>query len=280
MSDTAANADQIAYWNEAAGRTWAECQDLLDVQLEPLGRAVLDALALSPGEWVLDVGCGSGQTTLALAGRIGAAGHVVGVDISQPMLEVARRRAEVAPQVAFHEADAQTFAFEPATFDAIHSRFGVMFFDDPAAAFFNLRRALRPGGRLAFVCWRTPAENPIMTLPMQAAAAHLPPPEPMVPGAPGPFAFADAERVRTILAAVGFGDIAIAPQDMPAGGNSVEGAVDLALKIGPLGRMLREHPAAAPAVVGAIRDLMAESAGPDGRVFLDSATWIVTARNP
>jgi SAM-dependent methyltransferase len=182
-------------------------------------------------------------------------------------------------QVSFLEADAQTFAFEPGAFEAIHSRFGVMFFDDPAAAFFNLRRALKPGGRLGFICWRTPAENPIMSLPMEAALKHLPPPEPLVPGAPGPFAFADPERVRTILAAVGFSDIGIEPQDRPAGGNSVEGAVDLALKVGPLGRMLREHPQAEPAVVETIREVFQERADADGCVFLPSATWIVSARN-
>ena len=229
---------------------------------------------------MLDVGCGSGQTTLALGGRVGAAGRAVGVDISRPMLDVARRRGEVAPQVAFHEADAQTFAFEPATFDAIHSRFGVMFFEDPTAAFANLRGALKPGGRLAFICWRTPLENPTMTAPMLAASAHLPPPELPAPGAPGPFAFADAERVRTILGAAGYADIDISPQDMPAGGHTVEGAVDLALKIGPLGKALREHPNAAGPVMHTIRELMQTHAGPDGRVFLGSATWIVTARNP
>lgn len=279
MPDTAANADQTAYWNNDAGTTWAELQDLLDVQLEPLGRRVLDALSPQPGEWVLDVGCGSGQTTLALGGRVGPAGRAVGVDISRPMLEVARRRGEVAPQVAFHEADAQTFAFEPATFDAIHSRFGVMFFEDPTAAFANLRGALKPGGRLAFVCWRTPAENPIMALPMAAAANLLPPPEPPTPGAPGPFAFADAGRVRTVLSDAGFADISVEPQDMAAGGNSLDDTVRMALRVGPLGRQLREHPQAEGPVIEAIHRALSQHLI-DGRVFLGSATWIVTATNP
>ncbi len=279
MAD-AANTDQIAYWNDAAGRSWAELQDLLDTQIEPIGRPALEGLDLKPGEAVIDVGCGCGQSTLALGERVGPSGKALGVDISQPMLEIARRRAAGAPQVSFLDADAQTHAFGSASFDAIYSRFGVMFFEDPVSAFANLRRALKPGGRLAFVCWRTPAENPIMTLPMQAAASHLPPPEPMTPGAPGPFAFADPERVETILAAAGYADVSIRAQDMAAGGNTVEGATELALRIGPLGRMLREHPQAAPVVVETIRDLFRQRARPDGRVFLDSATWVVTARNP
>jgi SAM-dependent methyltransferase len=278
MTEPAANTDQIAYWNDAAGQTWAELQDLLDVQTEPLGRAVIAALAPRPGEFVLDVGCGCGQTSLTLAERVRPDGGVVGVDISQPMLAVARERAKAAPQVSFVEADAQTFAFEPGAFDAIHSRFGVMFFEDPAAAFANLRAALKPGGRLGFVCWRPIAENPIMSLPMAAAARHVPAPPPPEPGAPGPFAFADPERVRAILSGAGFTDIAIAPQDLPAGGNSVEDALRLSLRVGPLGRQLREHPEGREGAVAAIRAALSEHQI-DGRVFLPSATWIVTAHN-
>ena len=280
MTDAAAaNTDQIAFWNEAAGQTWADLQDLLDVQLEPLGRAVLAALAVQPGERVIDVGCGCGQTTLALGEQTGPSGRALGVDISEPMLAIARRRAAGAPQVRFLNADAQTQAFDPARFDAIHSRFGVMFFEDPTAAFANLRGALRPGGRLAFLCWRTPAENPVMALPMQAAASFVPPPEPPTPGAPGPFAFADPERVRAILGGAGFGDIGVQAQDMPAGGNSLEDTVSLSLRVGPLGRQLREHPQNRDLAVAAIRAALSEHVT-DGRVFLPSATWIVTARNP
>jgi len=276
-----ANANQITYWNDAPGRTWADLQDQLDIQLEPMGAAVLAALALRSRERVIDVGCGCGQTTLALAEAVGPEGLALGIDISAPMLSVARARSAGRPQVRVLEADAQTYPFDPGSFDALHSRFGVMFFDDPTAAFANLRKALKPGGRLAFLCWRTPAENPIMTLPMAAAAKHLPPPEPTAPGAPGPFAFADAERVRAILASAGFADVDLAPQDMPAGGNALDAALDLALRVGPLGRMLREHPEAdRDAAVADVRAALAAHARPDGRVFMDSATWIVTARNP
>jgi ubiquinone/menaquinone biosynthesis C-methylase UbiE len=281
MTDRAANTDQIAYWNESAGQTWAELQDILDVQLEPMGAAVMDALALRPGERVVDIGCGCGQTTLALADRVGAEGLAVGADISEPMLAVARGRVAGRPQVRFVEADAQTYPFEPGAFDALHSRFGVMFFEDPTAAFVNLRKALKPGGRLAFLCWRTPAENPVMTAPMIAAQAHLPPPEPMTPGAPGPFAFADPERVRAILAEAGFADISIQAQDMPAGGNSLDETLALSLRIGPLGRMLREHPEVdRDAAVADVRKVLAAHLDASGKVFMGSGTWNVSARNP
>ncbi len=279
MESSNANAAQIAYWNEAAGQTWVDLQDDLDRQIEPLGRAVLAALALKPGENVLDVGCGCGQSTLALAELVGPSGSVLGADISQPMLTLAKARSGGAPQVAYVEADAQTFPLEAGRFDAVHSRFGVMFFEDPTAAFANLRRALKPGGRLAFLCWRSIFENPIMTLPMQAAAKHLPPAEPPAPGAPGPFAFADADRVRAILTDAGFAGIAIAPQDMLGGGNTLEDAVGMALRVGPLGRMLREHPDAGPAALDDIRAALAAHVT-DGLVRLPSATWIVTAHNP
>jgi SAM-dependent methyltransferase len=273
----AANTDQIAYWNDAAGPAWVEFQDALDRQIEPLGARVIEVLAPAPGERVLDIGCGCGQTTLELAKRVGPLGAVLGVDISQPMLAVARERAAGTPQTSFRQADAQTHPFEPGAYDAIHSRFGVMFFQDPTAAFTNLCRALKPDGRLAFLCWRTPAENPVMVLPMAAAARHLPPPVPPTPGAPGPFAFADADRLRAILAAAGFRDIAIEPQDMGAGGNSLDDALDLVLRIGPLGSALRERPDLRPAVVADVRAAL-EARLVDGRVFLPSATWIVSAR--
>jgi len=279
MDSSDTNAAQIAYWNEAAGQTWVDLQDDLDRQIEPLGRAVLEALAPKAGERVLDIGCGCGQSTLTLGDLVGASGSVLGADISKPMLALARARSGGAPQVSYIEADAQTFDFPPAGVDAIHSRFGVMFFENPTAAFTNLRRALRPGGRLAFLCWRDISENPIMTLPMQAAARHLPPAEPPAPGAPGPFAFADPERVRAILTDAGFAEIALARQDMLGGGNTLESALGLALRVGPLGRMLREYPDAGPAALADIRAALAAHLV-DGRVRLPSATWIVTARNP
>ncbi|MDF2901645.1 MAG: SAM-dependent methyltransferase, partial [Phenylobacterium sp.] len=191
-----ANADQIAYWNNAAGETWAALQDRLDRQIEPLGLRAIEAGAPQPGERVLDIGCGCGQTSFELARRVGPSGRVLGVDISAPMLEVARQRAAgAAANVSFIEADAQTHAFQNGGFDLAISRFGVMFFDDPTAAFRNIGAALRPGGRLSFVCWRPMLENAWMATPLFAAMPLLPPLPPPDPAAPGPFAFADPERV-------------------------------------------------------------------------------------
>ncbi|MBL8553910.1 MAG: methyltransferase domain-containing protein [Phenylobacterium sp.] len=274
------NAAQAEYWNSGAGPTWAALQRPLDRQLAPLGRAAMAALDPRPGEDILDVGCGAGETVFELARRVTPGGEVTGVDISATLLDAARRRREGAPGVHFVQADAQTHGFAPGSFDGVFSRFGVMFFADPTAAFTNLRHALKSGGRLAFVCWRTPAENPIMTLPMQAALAHLPPPDaPADPTAPGPFAFADAGRLRGILEAAGFTDIAIAPHAEKIGGGDLDASLDLALKVGPLGAMLRQHPDKADAVIGAVREALAPHVGPDG-LKLDSATWIVTARAP
>jgi len=273
-----ANADQITYWNESAGQTWVELRDELDRQIEHLGLRAIDALAPMAGERLLDVGCGCGQTTLALAERVGASGTVLGVDISRPMLEVARDRAVGLPQARFEEADAQTHRFAAGAFDGVFSRFGVMFFEDPGAAFENLRAALKPDGRLAFVCWRAPAENLWMTTPLMAALRHLPPPPPTEPGAPGPFAFADAEYTRRILVGAGFSQVSIQAHDASMGGNSLEDSLKLSLRIGPLGALLRENPAARPLVVDDVRAAL-EPHLQDGRIFLPSASWIVTARN-
>jgi SAM-dependent methyltransferase len=272
----AANAAQIAYWNEGAGQTWAEMQSPIDRQLEPLGRRAMAALSPRPGERILDIGCGSGATTVMLAEAVAPGGEVVGVDISRPMLEVARRRAEGFIGVRFVEADAQTEAFEPASFDAVFSRFGVMFFADPDAAFANIRRALKPRGRLAFICWRPPFENPFMMLPMMAAAEHVAPPPPPEPGAPGPFAFADPDRVRGILEGAGFQGVEITPHDQKIGSGDLDTSLGLALRIGPLGALLREHPEHRDVAIAAVREALAAHQGAEG-VRLDSAAWIVTA---
>ncbi len=270
------NNEQIEYWNGNVGDTWAAQQERLDRQLDPLGRAALAALAPRPGEQILDVGCGSGQTTLQLGEAVGPTGRVVGVDVSLPLLAAARRRPRVA-QVSFVEADAQTHAFEP-RFDAIFSRFGVMFFADPVAAFANLRRALAPTGRVVFVCWRAAGDNPMMTVPMAAAAKHFPPQPPPDPDAPGPFAFADRGRLSRILGAAGFGAVDITPHDEPIGGNDRANTLELALSIGPLGRLLRAQPEQRAVVIDDVRDAL-EPFLVDGIARVPSGTWIVTARS-
>ena len=193
------------------------------------------------------------------------------------MLEVARRRAADTPGVRLFEGDAQLYEFDSSSFDGVFSRFGVMFFADPPAAFANIRKAMKPGGRLAFVCWRPPAENPIMVLPSMAAAPYLPPSLPPEPGAPGPFAFADPERVLSILGAAGFAEMSITPRDLKVGGGDLDTVLGLALKVGPLGAQLREHPDKREVVIDAVRAALAPHNGPDG-VKLGAGVWVVTAR--
>ena len=281
MTDTLAagpNAAQVAYWNESAGPMWVAMQDELDHELHDLGLAAMAALAPRGGERLIDIGCGCGATALELARRVGTGGSVLGVDISAPMLAVARERAAAAglTQARFLQADAQVHAFEPA--DGAFSRFGVMFFEDPVAAFANIRRGLAGGGRVAFVCWRALALNPWMTVPMAAVLPLLPaPPTAPPPGAPGPFAFADRDRLAGILKDAGFADISIEPLDAKVAWGDLDVATRLALRLGPVAGIVRENPQLAEAMAAAIRTALAAHAGEAG-IRLDSASWIVAAR--
>jgi SAM-dependent methyltransferase len=277
MSEIVVNEAQSEYWNATAGPVWVEFQERLDRQLAPLGDAAQAALAPQVGERILDVGCGCGQTTLSLAQAVAPCGEVVGVDISRPMLAIAHQRSAGVSEVKFHAADAQTAVLGEASFDAVYSRFGVMFFADPAAAFANLARAVASGGRLAFVCWRPLAENLWMRGPLEAGLTVLPPPAPADPAAPGPFAFADPQRVRAILEAAGWTQVSIAPHDTAIGVGGVDETLSLALRVGPLGAALRESPHLAAPAMAAVRDFLVRHDGPDG-VRLPAAVWIVTAR--
>lgn len=280
LPDTAsANAAQIDYWNTAVGQTWVEHQAQLDRLIAPLGAEAMRVLAPAAGERILDVGCGCGETTLELAARVGPGGGVVGVDISEPMLAVARARDlpvnAVEPQ--FRNSDAQVADLGEAAFDAIFSRFGVMFFSDPAAAFANLHRAVRPGGRLAFVCWRPYAENLWMRAPMDAAQPFLPPMPASDPLAPGPFAFADPLRLRSILEGAGFSDVTLDPFDTLIGGSSVAETLRLNFRVGPLGSALRTAPHLAASVSQALEALLVSYDTPQG-VMMPACVWIVQAR--
>lgn len=282
---TSANVEMIRYWNEAAGPSWVAMQERLDAQLAALGALTRERAEIVPGERVLDVGCGCGGTALELARAVGAEGRVVAVDISEPMLARARERADAAglsARIEWRCADAQTAAFDEATFDCVYSRFGVMFFEDPPAAFANLRRALRPGGRLAFVCWQARERNPWMMAPALAAMQHVAFPPPPAPDAPGPFAFAEIERVRGILAAAGFTDVAHEAVDrpMPLGSGGLDEAVELFLAVGPVGQALREAqagPEQRDRVVAAVREALARFETPRG-LEAPASAWILTAR--
>jgi len=258
---------------------WAQVREPLERQLAPLGRRALAALAPRPGETVLDIGCGGGETALELADAVAPDGTIVGIDLSAAVLAFARETVKGCARVRFVQADAAVFPFEPASFDAAFSRFGVMFFADPAAAFSNIRRSLRPNGRLAFVCWRALAENALDFLPLRAASAHLPPQPADDPDAPGPFAFAKPERVRGILESAGFEQIEITAHDEQVGSGDLDTMLAVCSRVGALGKILRENPELRSAALPAVRSALAAHDGPDG-VTLTAATWVVTARAP
>jgi SAM-dependent methyltransferase len=241
MSDPHETAnEQTALWNGPSGRAWVESQQLLDQVLQPFEDILVDAVRARRPRRVLDVGCGTGATTLATARLLGADGHCTGIDISEPMLAVARARAERGRIPAdFIQADAQVYPLEPAGFDLFISRFGVMFFADPVQAFANLRRAAAPDAQLRFIAWRSATENPFMTAAERAAAPFLPNLPPRRPDAPGQFAFANAERVHAILAGGGWHAIDIRPIDVACTFPEKELAHYLT-RLGPVGGVLQD----------------------------------------
>jgi len=283
------NAQQIEYWNEVSGERWVEMGDVIDAQISPLGEVAMDRAQIESGERVLDIGCGCGQTSLELATRVGEKGSVLGLDISGPMLARARDRAREASMtnVSFQQADAQTHDFDASGesgFDLVFSRFGVMFFSSPVEAFTNLMSALRPGGRLSFVCWQRLDLNPWMHLPIIAAAKHIPsngpPPE---PDAPGPFSFADQQRVEGILGESGFLNIGLESLErdlLVGGGRSLDDTVSFLAQLGPAGAMLREASTELKSsVMKEIHDAI-EPFQHNGGVRMPSTTWIVSAERP
>ena len=234
------NGEQVKMWNGVSGHAWVETQALLDAVMQPFEALLTEAVAAAAPMRLLDVGCGTGATTIAAARAIGSRGRALGVDISQPMIEAARMKAERENTSAeFLCADAQTHVFDRAGVDMIISRFGLMFFDDPVAAFANLRRAATDDAELRFIVYRTPAENPFMLTAERAAAPLLPNMPARDPDAPGQFAFADPRRVERILADSGWGDIDIQPIDVPCRFPERELA-RWYMQLGPLGRILPE----------------------------------------
>jgi len=271
------NQDQIDYWNGPAGQRWAEAQQNMDRNMASIHAALVRFAAVKPGERVLDIGCGCGTTSFAFADAAGATGHVTGVDISAPMLGVARARAGSRP-VDFVEADASAYPFKQA-FDAVTSRFGVMFFADPGAAFANIRKALKPGGRLAFVCWRAMPENVWAFAPFAAARDLLPAQPPPDPHAPGPFAFADSARLKSILEGAGFADVTIEKLDtvMHMAATAKE-AAQFTLGIGPLARAAADADDQTRAkIVERVTVAMQKFETPEG-VSPPAACWLVGAR--
>jgi ubiquinone/menaquinone biosynthesis C-methylase UbiE len=243
-ADTA-NADMRRYWNEVAGPRWGQRAEVQEARNIEVAELVLREARARPGERVLDVGCGPGATALPLAAAVGLSGHVTGVDIAEPMLGLLRQRvadhgiANLTPLLA----DAQVHEFAPGSFDLITSRFGVMFFADPFAAFRNLGRAAKPGGRLCMAVWSGIDENVHWKIPFEIAVRLVGPPKPTSPHAPGPMAFRDPDYLRRILTEAGFADIGIEPRAFHVVGRSAAQEAEMAGLLGPSGRLLDEKQA-------------------------------------
>jgi len=276
MTIVSANQDQIDYWNGPAGQRWAEAQESLDKNLLSISAALLSFVGVKTGESVLDVGCGCATTTLAYADAAGRDARVMGVDISGPMLSLARKRAGSRP-IEFIQADASTHPFKP-EFDVVASRFGVMFFADPGSAFANIRKALKTGGRLRFVCWRAMMDNQWATVPLMAARDLLPAQEPPDPNAPGPFAFADSARLKAILERAGFKNVTAEKLDSVMNmAPTAREAAQFSLGIGPLARASAECDDATKAkIVVRVTEAMKRFETDDG-VAPPAACWLVGA---
>jgi SAM-dependent methyltransferase len=275
---TKANADQFEVWNGRVGQKWARLQDHTDLMLNNITDHLMPFACAKPGERALDIGCGCGSTTFRLAMSVQPNGSVAGVDISEPMLDVARARSQAMnADIPFLLEDASAYDFQP-VFDLVFSRFGVMFFDDPVAAFKNIRTALAPKGRLAFVCWRAFKENDWAFIPYVAAKPFLPELPPADPHAPGPFAFADGDRLKDILTKAGFASIKIDKLDTTASlGSNAEAAAEESLNIGPVSRAANELPEELRVKArAAIREAFKPHETPRG-VAPKAACWLVSA---
>ncbi|MFE2537455.1 class I SAM-dependent methyltransferase [Streptomyces sp. NPDC059371] len=287
--------EQAARWNGPSGNAWVEAQDMVDAMFAPLEKLLVETFPAGAGGRVLDVGCGTGGTTVAIARRLGAGGRCVGVDISEPMVVAARARAERegadgvgadgvgadgvgAGAVSFLRADAQDHVFEPsAAFDAVVSRFGVMFFSDPARAFANLRRAAKDGAVLRFVVWRDIAENPFMTTAERAAAPLMPNLPARDPAAPGQFALADADRVRRLLEEAGWARVGLRAVDVACVMPEKE-LIPYFSRFGPVGIALRDADETTRArVVSTVRPAF-EPYVHEGEVRFTAACWQIDAQ--
>jgi SAM-dependent methyltransferase len=286
MTDAAghwmANADQAEAWNGDEGKHWVAHQERYDAMSEPFTPPLLKAASLAPTHQVLDVGCGCGYTTRA-AGRLAPLGRAVGIDLSGPMLERARATAatEGLTNVIFEQGDAQVHPFPTAGVDAVISRFGIMFFADPVAAFANIVRAMRPAGRLVVLCWQELARNPWLTIPASAALARVPLPDFAAPDAPGPFSLADPDRINAVLVGAGLDQIDLTPVVAPLKlGRDAADTVDFIAGTGLARTLLATvDTSVARRALDAIAASLHPYETPAG-VLLDGAAWLVTAHRP
>jgi SAM-dependent methyltransferase len=267
-----------------AGPRWVGLGGFVERRVGAVNDLVLARSRVAAGESVLEIGCGTGATTVPLAEAVGPNGRVVAVDLSEPMLEGARKRVAESGlgNITLLPADAQVHLFAPGEFDLITSRFGVMFFADPFAAFGNLLPAARPGGRLCFVCWAPLKDNQHWLIPYEVVLRHLGPPAPQPPRAPGPLALSDSDYVRSILDTAGFTDIAIDRETPPISGSTAEEEAEHACIMGPSGRLIDEKKPE-EALRERIRREMAEAFAAFARgkeLLLPSTVFVVTARSP
>jgi SAM-dependent methyltransferase len=284
MSETV-NSDMSEYWNGEGGKKWLRFQETMDVNLLPFGQKTMAAANILSGESVLDIGCGCGNSSIEMAGLVGAGGRVLGVDISEPILARARAQAMISANrdVEFECGDAQTVSFEAAAFDLIFSRFGVMFFDDPVAAFRNLHGALKPGGRVAFICWQPAKDNEWIKTSLETVARHVSLPKPADPEDAGPMSFGDPERVKRILTASDFSDIQIKKCDIPfTVGNTLDEAVSFLMQMGPASGAIAQSDADELTKSKFATDLRETLIAHDTGigVTLGAATLVVTALKP
>lgn len=273
------NADMATAWDGPEGEQWAANAERYEGTARRLWQRFLERVPIAPDAVVLDIGCGTGRSARVVA-RLARRGSVLGVDLSSPMLAYARDAAarEGILNVRFEQADAQVHPFAPGTFDLAISMFGAMFFADPVAAFANVRRALRPDGRLALVAWRPLRENAWLTGVREAVAMGRALPEPPA-GLPGPFGLADPDQVRDVLGAAGFADVSVEPVDEPMElGRTADEAYAFVADLGIARGLTQDLDEEARATAfAALRRLVDDHATPEG-VLIGSAAWLVTAR--
>jgi SAM-dependent methyltransferase len=277
-STTELHQDMVAYWSGPGGQRWLDESARTETMLAQVAELLYRHAQPQPGETVLDVGCGLGPTTIELVRRVAPDGRAVGLDVSAGMIGQARKRAADVPNIEFIVDDAATHRFDTPFADLLFSRFGIMFFGDPVAAFANLRRAVKPKSRVAFACWRRMSENPWMLTPLLAAYEHVPKLPPAQQDEPGPFAFAEQDKVARILTGAGFAAPRFTPADLAfeiGGGQGMDAAVHQAMTIGATSRALQDQPDAVRAKVAeSIRRVLTPHQKGDS-VALPGAVWIV-----
>lgn len=268
--------DQAEYWNGDAGKRWVEFSERLDGMLAPFADAVLERANITANDDVLDVGCGAGILSQMAAKK---ANSVLGLDISEPLIAHSKIRAAHILNIDFMHGDAGTVTLNTPK-DLLISRFGVMFFEDPIAAFSNLRTGMKSGGRLVFACWQAPNENMWAMAPLQAAVPFFKEaPTPPNPRAPGPFAFADPDYVTEVLTSAGWKNVGLhnwrGTVELP--GDDVAESASFMMEMGPLSRIMKAQDIDKALVEAALISKLSEAADDAGRVNMSAAVWIVSA---